>query len=268
MKFTVRWQKYYLTSKTSAMKLSLPLVSAVLLLASCSTAYKTGQTPDDVYFSPERQREEYVRVKKEDDRQYRSQLQSDEEVREERYLRMKSRYRRYSTLDDCDCYCYNGSNYNRYYDYYRYNNNVGVYHNNWRWNTWNSYNYNPYYYNPYYNNPYYNGVVVGNVRPVYNKPRTGNLNTYNNNNNYNTNVPQSNGKTNSNSATNNDQNYRGSGTTAGGFLRNVFGSGNNNSSSSSTNNNSSSSSPSSTPSSSSSSSSSSGSSSSAPVRKF
>jgi len=248
------------------MKLSLPLVSAVLLLASCSTAYKTGQTPDDVYYSPERQREEYVRVKKEDDREYRGQLQSEEELREERYLRMKSRYRRYSTLDDADCYCYTGSNYNRYYDYYRFN-NIGFYHNNWRWNTWNTWGwnaYNPYYYNPYLNNPYYSGVVVGNVRPVYNKPRRGNLLTYDNNNS--SNVPTANGKPYSNSPSSANDNYRNSGSNAGGFLRNVFGSGNNNSSS----NSGSSSKPSSSSSSSSSSGSSSSSSgsSSAPVRKF
>ena len=51
---------------------------SILLLAltaaafsSCTTAYKTGQTPDDVYFSPTRPQEEYVRVEKQDDRYYR-----------------------------------------------------------------------------------------------------------------------------------------------------------------------------------------------------
>ena len=62
--------KIILTSKSSAMKSYLPLLSLVLVFASCSTAYKTGQTPDDVYFSPERQRDEYVRVEKKDDRRY------------------------------------------------------------------------------------------------------------------------------------------------------------------------------------------------------
>jgi hypothetical protein len=244
------------------MKPYLLLIASALILASCSTAYKTGQTPDDVYYSPERQRDEYVRVDERDNRQY-NNYQSDEELREDRYLRMKTSYRRYSTLDDYDCYCYTGSNYNRYYNYYRYN-NVGYYNNSWYWNNsgWNVHN--AYYYNPYYNNPYYSGYVAGNVRPVYNRPRTGNLNTYSNGNTDNSNIPRNNGKVYSNGSSREDNNYRGSGTNAGGLLRNVFGTGNNNSSSSSSNN------ASNSPSSSSSSSSSSSNSAprSAPARKF
>lgn len=253
--------KVTVTPKSNAMKLYLPLAAFVLALASCSTAYKTGQTPDDVYFSPARQRDEYVRVEKKDDRRY----NNDEAYREDRYLRMKTSYRRYSVLDDCDCYAYNGSNYYGYYNYYRYNNPYyyspllitppsyggGFY-------TYGN-SYNPYYYNPYYNKPYYTGVVYGNVQPVYNKPRTANLNTYGNNNGTN-NSNYSKSRTYTPPSSNSNDNYRSSGTNAGGFLRNTFGSGNNNSSSSS-------STPSSSSSSSGSSSSSSGSSS-APVRKF
>lgn len=249
--------KIILTSKSPAMKSYLPLIVFVLVFASCTTSYKTGQTPDDVYFSPERQRDEYVRVEKKDDRRY----VSAEESREDRYLRMKSTYRRYSTLDDYDCYCYTGSNYYRYNDYYRNNN---FYANTWWGPKWNSYN--PYYYNPYYSNPYYSGYVAGNVRQVYNKPRTGNLDSYNGGSNPNANSNYSKGRSfnNSSSSSSSDNNYQGSGTGAGNFLRNTFGSSNNNSNSSSSNNNSSSSS---NNSSSSSSSSSSGSTS-APVRKF
>jgi hypothetical protein len=225
--------KIHLTSKTSAMKLYLPLIASALILASCSTAYKTGQTPDDVYYSPERQRDEYVRVKEKDDREYRDQLQSEEEWREDRYLRMKTSYRRYSALDDYDCYCYTGSNYNRYYDLYRYN-NWGYYNPTYSWYNRNWNNFNSYYYNPYYNKPYYSGYVVGNVvTPVYNKPRKGNLSVYGNNDNHNVNIENSNGKRYSNSSSSTrDDNYRGSGTSAGGFLRNVFGTSSNNNSSS------------------------------------
>ena len=47
----------------------LLLAITAAALSSCTTAYKTGQTPDDVYFSPTRPQDEYVRVKeKEDDR--------------------------------------------------------------------------------------------------------------------------------------------------------------------------------------------------------
>ena len=39
----------------------LLLALFVAALSSCTTAYKTGQTPDDVYYSPARpQGEEYV----------------------------------------------------------------------------------------------------------------------------------------------------------------------------------------------------------------
>ncbi|MBK8951779.1 MAG: hypothetical protein IPM85_05095 [Chitinophagaceae bacterium] len=42
----------------------LLLALTVAALSSCTTAYKTGQTPDDVYYSPLPQRDEYVRVEK------------------------------------------------------------------------------------------------------------------------------------------------------------------------------------------------------------
>lgn len=260
--------KITLTSKTSAMKLYLPLIASALVLASCSTAYKTGQTPDDVYYSPERQRDEYVRVEKDNDRQYRDQLQSEEEWREDRYLRMKTSYRRYSTLDDYDCYCYTGSNYNRYFDLYRYN-NWNYYNPTFSWynRSWNSFN--SYYYNPYYNKPYYSGYVVGNVvTPVYNKPRRGNLAVYDNNN-HNVNIKSSNERRYNNSpSTSRDDNYRGSGTNAGSYLRNVFGTSNSNTNSSNSSTTNSSNNNSSRSSSESSSSSSSSAPKSAPARKF
>ena len=47
------------------MKLSYySLALTVAVFSSCTTAYKTGQTPDDVYFSPVRQQDEYVQVEK------------------------------------------------------------------------------------------------------------------------------------------------------------------------------------------------------------
>ena len=247
--------KITFTAKSPAMKLYLPLLASVLALASCSTAYKTGQTPDDVYYSPARERDEYVRVEKNDDRQYRD----DETYREDRYLRMKTGYRRYVILDDYDYYT--GSNYIGYYDQYRFNN--WGYYNRWYVTPpfYTSYYYNPYYYNPYYSHPYYSGAVVGNVqRPVYNKPRGTNLNTYYpNSDSYNS--GNSRVRTYTPSSSNSNDNYRNSGTNAGSFLRNTFGSGNNNTSTQSSSNTSSSSS-------SSSSGSSSSGSSSAPVRKF
>ena len=71
--------------KTSILLLALIVVA----LSSCTTAYKTGQTPDDVYYSPVRPQDEYVRMEREDDRSYRYE----EDFYEDRYLRMKVRNR-------------------------------------------------------------------------------------------------------------------------------------------------------------------------------
>ena len=46
----------------------LLLIVFVFVLGSCSTAYRTGQTPDDVYYSPEPTNDEYVNQNNQDDR--------------------------------------------------------------------------------------------------------------------------------------------------------------------------------------------------------
>jgi hypothetical protein len=228
----------------------LLLAFTIALFTSCTTAYKTGQTPDDVYYSPARpDADEYVKTEKKQDRTYRY----DEEYYEDQYLRMKVRDRyRWSELDDP--YYYRSR-----YNYVSYN--CACFSNPWSPSTyWNSY-YNPYYQSHVYINP---------KSATYTGPRVFNLNTYNNNaltnNNY-INPKFNNG--NSNSGSNNTysspRNSTRSNENAGNILRDIFGSSNSNSS------NSSSSSPKSSGSSgssSSSSSSSSSNSSSAPVRKF
>ena len=45
----------------------LLLAITAAALSSCTTAYKTGQTPDDVYFSPTRPQDEYVRVEEKEE---------------------------------------------------------------------------------------------------------------------------------------------------------------------------------------------------------
>ncbi|MFM7645113.1 MAG: hypothetical protein ACKO41_00200 [Sphingomonadales bacterium] len=76
---------------------SLLSVCVVLLLAGCSTAYRTGQTPDDVYFSPARPEAEYVRVQRTETRRVRYY----EEDSEDRFLRMRIRHRnQWNDLDD------------------------------------------------------------------------------------------------------------------------------------------------------------------------
>jgi hypothetical protein len=225
------------------MKLTILLLSvSIAFLSSCTTAYKSGQTPDDVYYSPAQDREEYVNTEKEEDDEYRY----NDEYYEDRYLRMKVRNRtRWSDLDDW------------YYSDYRnrYNVYLGCC---FCQNTWSPYSYWNTYHNPYYNNY----VIVKDVRtPVYNKPRTFNLNAYN--------PAQSNTRSFSNTKINQSTNTntytpRNNNNNNGNRLRDVFRSSNssNTSSSSSSNNSSSTQSSGSKPSSSSSSGSS------APVRRF
>lgn len=231
------------------MKLTILLLAFTLaVLTSCTTSYKTGQTPDDVYYSPVRPQEEYVQSEKEEEKRY------DDEYYEDRYTRMKVRNRtRWNELDDW------------YYNDYRYRSNVylGCCFCNTGWSPhayWNSY------YNPYYQNY----VIVKTVKtPVYNKPRTFNLNAYNtsssNTKNY------SNTKNVRTSSGSNNSSYNGPRNTSrnddsGNRLRDIFKNNSSSSSSSGSSNNSSSTKP--NTSSSSSSSSSSGSSQPAPVRRF
>ena len=93
----------------------LLLALSVAALSSCTTAYKTGQTPDDVYFSPARPQDEYVRIDKEDSRQYRS----DDDYYDDRYLRMKVNNRsRWTDFNDWYSYEKYGFGYNYTYGTY------------------------------------------------------------------------------------------------------------------------------------------------------
>lgn len=121
----------------------LLIAIASLSLGSCSTAYKSGQTPDDVYFSPVKVVEE-KNDRDEDSRDDRTSA-------EDREIRMASRDRRWRDWDD---------DYDCRYDPYRYGYNYGYY-------------YNPYYY-PY---PVYSGHIY--VNPKNSTPRMANLAAYN-----------------------------------------------------------------------------------------
>ena len=103
-------------------KILLFVISATAF-AGCNTAYKSGQTPDDVYFSP-------TRVIEEDTKKEEQKDQANNESIEKREIKMKIRDRRWRDLNneyDCNCSC----------DYhpYKYGYSYGYY-------------YNPYYY-PY-----------------------------------------------------------------------------------------------------------------------
>lgn len=125
---------------------------AIVSITSCSTAYKSGQTPDDVYYSPVRPLDE-----REEAKQTREDRREDygTDNYEEREIRMATRDRRWRDLND-------------YYDY-NYSYNPYMY----------GYNYG-YYYNPYYyNRPVFlPGYVI--VNPKNNTPRMTNLGSYNN----------------------------------------------------------------------------------------
>ena len=191
----------------------LLLFALATVFGSCSV-YKNGQTPDDVYFSPERPQAEYVRVEdKDEDSYYRGGQNRNSNdyynYEEERYLRMKVRNRqRWSYLDN-DFYSYNPYVYS----------NPGYYNSPW----------NPYSYWNHYYNPYGGSVMVYNVKsPVYNRPRTINLRTFDIQNNpsinprvYNYKSGSTNGNTRSNTAPRRN---------VGSDLRNIFNSGSSNNS--------------------------------------
>jgi hypothetical protein len=238
------------------MKSVLPLLSLVLLFASCTTAYKSGQTPDDVYFSPQRPQDEYVRVENKKEK-YRYDEQNDDD----RYLRMRVRNRRmWSDLDyyysDPYAYRYFNNGYNPYiYNPYAYS------------NPWSSYSYWNHYYNPYSTNV----IVVNPKSPVYNKPRISNLRVYDDpqSGTINNNPKVSNGGRVRVFGSNNDgNNYNESRRNSGSDLRTIFGNSNSSRNSNSSSDNAPVRTQSSTSNSSNNSSSSSSGSTNAPVRKF
>jgi uncharacterized membrane protein YgcG len=145
----------------------LLLAITAAALSSCTTAYKTGQTPDDVYFSPTRPQDEYVRTEQKEEPRY------DENNYDDRYLRMKVHNRtQWDYLDDWYSYERYGYSANRIY---------GSYYN--PYTSWN------YYYNPYCHNnviAYYPGQTghpgLINVAQNDPKPRNFSLASYTNTN--------------------------------------------------------------------------------------
>jgi uncharacterized membrane protein YgcG len=75
----------------------LLLFVLVTVLGSCTTMYRSGQTPDDVYFSPGRDVPAYVDA----DNRREDRYVGEDEFLDDRYLRMKSMNRnRWSAFDD------------------------------------------------------------------------------------------------------------------------------------------------------------------------
>nr|WP_294905080.1 hypothetical protein [uncultured Lacibacter sp.] len=96
-------------------------------MTSCAT-YRTGQTPDDVYYSPARESEAYVQTDRDDD----GRVSYNDRSLEDRRLRQQIRDPRFRFDDDV------------YWNTPRYN--------SWGWNTWNN-PYNTWGWNSW-NNPY------------------------------------------------------------------------------------------------------------------
>ncbi|MGE5106580.1 MAG: hypothetical protein ACM3H8_03490 [Sphingobacteriales bacterium] len=192
---------------------------ATASLSSCATAYKTGQTPDDVYYSPAKP-DEYVRVENEDERRKNQDYYSLDDYRLRMQMHNRTRY--------CAC------NDDWYYDNWQTSNSWRYGWNNpWTWNT-NSgwyYSYNSWCYAPY---PSYSTNITTAKTFNYKPPirNFGNSNTvpttYNEKSGFTIN------KTNNPTRVYNNSN-RGSG--VGSFLRQIFTPSGSSSSSSSGNNN-------------------------------
>ena len=163
----------------------LLITLSVAAFSSCSTAYKSGQTPDDVYYSP---------VKYVDEKQNNNQDEAKKEDKQDVTIRMSTRDRRWREFDDD----------------YRYNNSP------YHYCTCNCNN-NGYYYNPYYSPwPLYSTYTT----PVNKTPRTANLNTYNNTNSRPAVDPKTGSVTNTRTASTQYNNSNRSG--LGNLLREVF----------------------------------------------
>jgi hypothetical protein len=162
------------------MRKIMAVLSAGILLVGCSTAYRSGQTPDDVYFSPARNNNSgYVVV---DDEDGNGSYNAANVPMQDRYLRMKTfGGSRWNVFDDDYAYWNNPYWNNRaYFDLYTYG---GMGFNNL--SLGNPFMFNPmsYYYSPF--SPMYYGqpVVVLNtfkttVAPRNSGPRVYNLNNY------------------------------------------------------------------------------------------
>jgi hypothetical protein len=85
------------------------IIAVIATISSCSTSYKAGQTPDDVYYSPARLQNDYVRTKTNDSTVYNSSnvyIPS-----EDREIRRRVHNRRWRRYDDIYDYPYGYNNY-------------------------------------------------------------------------------------------------------------------------------------------------------------
>src|SRR3954465_1606783 len=106
----------------------LSVFALAILLASCSSAYRQAQTPDDVYYSPAKEKARTY-ASANDNRQTESYAHRDNSgyedytsSSEDAYLRMKIQDRyRWSALDDYDYWYSPSYAFNNYYGYNSFN---------------------------------------------------------------------------------------------------------------------------------------------------
>lgn len=190
----------------------------VMLLSSCSTAFKSGQTPDDVYYSPAREltvKEEEKQKTRQDE--YRDYVSS----QDDRYLHMKVANRnRWNSLDDFEYW-----NDTRY-DFYNYHTAWNTYNYSWNpsWNLSIGSGRRSGYGNYGWNNPVYTVVYYANPKFAGGGSTTGsNISAYKNKTYDNTNLGYKDPKTGSFVPAGNNNNF-------GNLLKRVFtGSSDNNS---------------------------------------
>ncbi len=150
--------------------LSFLALASIIAISSCSSAYKTTQTPDDVYYSPSSQKNRAAVAGDDQPEYYSTNNPSDQ------YVQMKVQDEaRWSYFDDYNYYDsyyspdvaapYWGSGYGLYGGSglgFGLGFGMGYYNPYSYWNSyyaWNSY-YNPYFYNPHYGG----GVIIANPR--------------------------------------------------------------------------------------------------------
>lgn len=157
----------------------LLLALSAAALSSCGTMYKSGQTPDDVYYSPGMERAVVKTEESNENRKYTDEYMDPSD----RYLRMKSSSQRWSAFDD-DFMYWNNPTWNSQMMFnswgrptYGLGFGVGYGYSSWNYG-YNSFWGSPYYlYNPFC--PIYYGQPVVVVTPKSYGPRTYNLSTYN-----------------------------------------------------------------------------------------
>ncbi len=159
----------------------LLLFALIIAFSSCSTAYRSGQTPDDVYYSPAPARVDYVTTTNQDDRDsygYRNE--------EEQEIRRGIQDPRYRTDAGTSITLGLGYGYNPYaispysYSPFGYGYNPYSYSPYGYKGIYDPYSYYPSYYGNYYGGNYYGGNYYGYgsyYPPVYVYPGIGRVNT-------------------------------------------------------------------------------------------